>query len=274
MLLLLDLGYRIPSKESVKNNLLISKNEGFFNQRKKYYTDKNGNAVLWETLTFPTQCFNPQNLEAAQDKRTNVRLSSQDIEDIIENTDTENVSQKGRNRAKKRFFDAMMADFDLDIMVTLTFSKEIVNRESYGDIIDMLSVWLDNRVRRNGLKYQLVPEYHKDGKSIHFHGFMNSKALKLCDSGKKQKGRKVYNITDFKFGFTTAVRLDKNRERAAWYCYKYITKDTVRIGGRYVLSGGKIRKPLYVYDNVPYDEAEGTHIELAQGLAYKILSNG
>ena len=250
-------------------NLITTKPEGFFNQRSMWFVDKDGVPILWETLTFPTQCFNPQHLEPVVEEKN--KCSSFDgCEDVEERT----PSYKGRNRAKKRFFTCMMADSDLDCMVTLTFSPDKVERTSYADIIKRLSVWLDNRVRRRGLKYLLVPEYHKDGVSIHFHGFMNSAAMKLVYSGHKQKGRKVYNVADFDFGFTTAVMLDDNREHAAFYCYKYITKETVRIGGRYVLQGGNIRKPLYVYDNVDYVEAEGEVHATPEGLAYKLATRG
>ena len=254
----------------MSNPLITTKSQGFYNQRQKYFVDKDGVPHLWETLTFPTQCFNPHNLELVQDAqgKPNECSVAAEVDD-----DCLIPSYKGRSRAKKRFFDAMMADPELDAMVTLTFSPDKVERTSYAEIIKKLSVWLDNRVRRKGLKYLLVPEYHKDGVSIHFHGFMNSNSLKLVDSGHKQKGRKVYNVKDFDFGFTTAVMLDGNRERAAYYCYKYITKETVRIGGRYVLQGGAIAKPLYVYDNVDYFEAVGEAHEV-DGLAYKIATRG
>lgn len=263
------------------NPLKTTRPLGFYNQRQKYFVDKDGNPHLWEVLTFPNQCFNPDGYELVQDTQ-NKRSDNDKVLPgvVLENLDADGdldkgaPSYKGRNRAKKRFFDAMMSDYDLDCMVTLTFSPDKVERTSYADIIKRLSVWLDNRVRRRGLKYLLVPEYHKDGVSIHFHGFMNSAAMKLVDSGHKQKGRKVYNVADFDFGFTTAVMLDDNREHAAFYCYKYITKETVRIGGRYVLQGGNIRKPLYVYDNVDYVEAEGEVHNTPEGLAYKLATRG
>ena len=41
--------------------------------------------------------------------------------------------------------------------------------------------------------------------------------------------QKVYNVTNFPYGFTTAVELDENCEGVARYMTKYITKDLQKI---------------------------------------------
>lgn len=57
--------------------------------------------------------------------------------------------------------------------VTLTLDAGMIDRYDMGEIVRKLNRWLDNRVRRDGLAYVLVPERHKDG-AVHFHGFFNA----------------------------------------------------------------------------------------------------
>lgn len=170
--------------------------------------------------------------------------------------------RKAYGRAKNKLFNLLMSTTSIDTFVTLTFDGAKVDRNSYADVVHRLGVWLDNRVRRNGLTYMLVPEFHKKG-GIHLHGLVNGDALKLsrahsARSGRAlrdSEGRPVFNISDFDFGFTTAIPLsgENAREATAKYCYKYIIKSGgVKIGGRYYLSGGRLGRPVYRYCNVDY----------------------
>lgn len=239
-----------------------------------------GELVLAETLTFPTFAFNPYGLERAEEKNKCSFPKLDDAEGLelslgesgegeAEGASAESIG-KGRRRSRRRFFDLIQCNHDLDVMVTFTVSAERADRCDYNDIMSKLNYWLSNRVQRNGLKYILVPEYHADGVAIHFHGFMNREALKLKDSGRKRKGRRVYNVVDYPLGWSTAVKLDEGRAYASWYCYKYITKADERIGGRYMLSGGKLNKPVYRYNLVDYDEAAGNVVTVAEGVVCKI----
>ena len=75
--------------------------------------------------------------------------------------------------------------------------------------------------------YLVVPEQHKDG-AWHFHGlFSNCEGLTMVDSGiKYDDNRNVYNIIDFKLGFTTALKSDGD-PRISSYLVKYITKELI-----------------------------------------------
>lgn len=170
---------------------------------------------------------------------------------------------RGAQRAKKRLFDLAVCN-DFDLFITLTLSRKKIDRYNVEVIIKKLNTWLDNRTRRNGLKYVIVPERHKDG-AIHFHGLINSSAVKMVDSGRvyKKDGRTIYNLPDWKFGYTTAVRLNGNYERVCYYISKYITKqqDGGMIAGRYFYSGGDLERPRYVlfdWDEKP----EGKEIKI------------
>ena len=264
--------------DTPKNLFKVEKTSGFFNQRKKYYLDsKTGELVPVETLTFPNLTFNPMGLvKLGTNECSFDAVRSEKIDDTeglpIEPQEAPSAQSvaRGRRRSRRRFFDLLQCNPEFDCMVTLTVSPEQAIRTSYSDIMRHLNYWLSNRVARHGLKYILVPEFHSDGEAIHFHGFMNKSALRLVDSGHKHKGRKVYNILDYALGFSTCVFLDDMKAYAAFYCYKYITKGEEKIGGRYMLSGGKLAKPIYEYYLVDYEEATGQECQVADSLRCKI----
>ena len=113
-----------------------------------------------------------------------------------------------------------------DWFVTLTFSPEKVNRFDYAECMKKLSKWLNNcRRKAPAIKYLVVPEQHKSG-AWHFHGLLaEADALGFKDSGKRdRKGKKIYNIDGYRFGFTTATRVS-DLEKVSKYISKYITKE-------------------------------------------------
>ncbi|MCC8182861.1 MAG: hypothetical protein LIO45_07840, partial [Clostridiales bacterium] len=145
----------------------------------------------------------------------------------------------------------------LPLFVTLTLDGSKIDRYDAGAITKKLNIWLDNRVRRNGLQYIVVAEWHKDG-AIHFHGLMNE-ALPMVDSGtvippeggkpRRPRSRKeaerwiagggqtVYNLPDWSLGFSTAVKIKGDYNRTVNYVAKYITKQEKdprgKVGGRW-----------------------------------------
>ena len=158
--------------------------------------------------------------------------------------------------------------------VTFTLDASRVDRYDINAVMRIANRWLDNRVRRHGLQYVLVPELHKDG-AIHFHGLVNN-AVTLRDSGtiarngdkprrprsarEREKwlaagGHIVYNVDDWTLGFTTAIELYGDYGAAIGYVCKYISKAQTKVGGRWYYSGGGLRKPQKQYLNVDFDEA-------------------
>ena len=179
------------------------------------------------------------------------------VSSVPNEKEKEENAKRSRNRAKQKLFDYASCNY-FDCFFTLTLNAEKIDRYSYKDIIHKLNAYLDNRVRRNGLMYVIVPELHKDG-AIHFHGLCNSSAVKLSDSGHKdKKGRKVYNITDWTLGFTTAVKINGRYGAVCNYISKYITKqyegNLGTLGGRYFFHGGKLQKPVYRYYNIVFED--------------------
>ena len=148
---------------------------------------------------------------------------------------------RAKRRAKAALTDLALCN-DFSYFVTLTLDRRKVDRYDVKEITRKLNHWLDNHVRRNGLKYVLVAEKHKDG-AVHFHGFFND-ALPVVDSGHvDKKGHTVYNLPAWDLGFTTAIALYGDKRAAVGYCAKYITKAQEKIGGRWYYSGGNLARP-------------------------------
>lgn len=180
-----------------------------------------------------------------------------------------------RARAKLRRL-ALANSFDY--FVTLTLDEKEVDRYDAKAIMQRVNRWLDNMVRRHGLRYILVPEQHKDG-AWHFHGFLAGDGLRIVDSGtiklpgiKKPRrpcceaqrqewlangGHIVYNLPQWTLGFTTAMTLYGEYSAAVAYVCKYIGKqEGQRPMGRWYYSGGKLAEPEKTYACLEYREIE------------------
>ena len=154
-----------------------------------------------------------------------------------------------RARAKLRRL-ALANDFEY--FVTLTLDPAKIDRYDPSAVTKALNRWADNMVRRHGLRYILVPEMHQDG-AFHFHGFMGGDGLNVVDSGVSWGGRPVYNLPQWKLGFTTAQRLYGDYHAAVGYCCKYIGKQGAeRPLGRWYYSGGPLKEPAKEYLEVDY----------------------
>lgn len=177
------------------------------------------------------------------------------------------------SRAKQKIFDIAALN-DFRYFVTFTLDQKKIDRQSAEDVAHKLKIFLSNKVKRNDLCYLIVPEYHKDGKSIHFHGLLSGR-LRLTDSGHRTKdGRSIYNVEDWGYGFSTCVELTGDREAVARYIAKYVTKDTKKILGNFYYAGGSVRRiPDREYIDLLYDEIEAPgHYVPELGVSFKYLT--
>lgn len=164
-----------------------------------------------------------------------------------EKKNDESVPDLGRSmrRARANLRRLALAN-DFKYFVTLTLNREKVDRYDAKAVVKVLNTWLDNHVRRQGLKYVLVPEQHKDG-AFHFHGFFND-ALRVVDSGHRDSGgHTVYNLPEWTLGFTTAIELYGDYMGAVAYVCKYIGKQGDKPMGRWYYSGGALALPSKIY---------------------------
>lgn len=208
-------------------------------------------------------------IEIVEDKETEFVYDDdeqfKELYEILEKEKKFDNKKRSLRRAKTTAFEKILCNYDLDTFVTFTFSQEQVqDRTSWEKVYSKIRIWLNNRVTRNGLKYVMCAERHKKG-GIHFHAIMNSSALLLeqatnAKTGKPltHKGKTQYNIKDWKFGFSSAVLIDvttEDREKVAKYIFKYMGKAGIegKIGGRYLLTGGKLNSYMLAYGETPQE---------------------
>lgn len=145
--------------------------------------------------------------------------------------------------------------------ITLTFAPGEVDRFNYEAVAEKLSSFLDNLKHQNkDMRYVILPELHKNG-AVHFHGiFSNVPNLKIEDARNVKtnkliykNGCKIYNIKNYKYGFTTASKI-KSQEAVSVYISKYMTKDLIDINykKRY-WSSRNLERPTIQYAHMTED---------------------
>lgn len=189
--------------------------------------------------------------------------------------DSLEVRPDSLKRAKDSIFDYILNN-DFQYFFTGTIDPEKLDSTDPKELIKPLQKWLNNLRHRYGLSYVMVAEHHKSGR-IHFHGLFNSELpLKLVDSGTKlykgynkpvsneraellglSGGRTVYNLTSWRFGWSTCVQLQGDPLNTAFYVTKYITKDCKKIFGRFFWHSRDLKKPDMIYTDVEFDEFDG-----------------
>lgn len=227
-----------------------------------YYPTADGELRLARVQQFNSPRFREAGWEAREKKERTFVPSPEEIEDLeVGREASAQDVERATRRARKNAFDVIMCNHDLDTFATFTYSPERVeDKADYDECYKYLNTWLSNRVQRKGLKYVCVPERTKKG-DIHFHAIMNSTALQLekafnphTGAALTHKGKQLYNVADWKRGFTSAEYItrreagDDEREAVSKYIFKYMGKQAgQKIGGRYVLIGGNVARPVIVY---------------------------
>jgi len=133
---------------------------------------------------------------------------------------------------------------DFDYFITWTLDKTKIDRYDPKEVSKKLKKFLNNMKSRNNLTYIITPENHKDN-AIHMHGLIKGN-IELVNSGKKTSDGKIkYNMPQWSFGYSTAIKITGNKDHVARYITKYISKDFHKIFGSFYYAGGKNlkRKP-------------------------------
>lgn len=177
-------------------------------------------------------------------------------------------------RACDKIYDIVALN-DWEYFFTGTLGDTPFNSSEAKEVLKPVQKWLNNQSTRKGLKYILVAELQKSGR-IHFHGFLSGN-IRVKDSGTRiVKGYKkpvslkkcqslgidteglqvVYNLPDWKYGFTTAIKTYNGSQACARYIMKYITKDSKKIFGHYYWASKKnlVREvDNWIYEDVDFD---------------------
>lgn len=246
------------------------------------FEDIGGNAIVY---TYPDGCMDvicasdkwwtPPGWEAAEDWGRAGRRGPEPAKREKGKKSEGDDLRRSMRRARAQLRRLALAN-GFDYFVTLTLDGEKIDRYDGAAITRALNQWCNNMVKRHGLRYILVPELHKDG-AFHFHGFFAGDGLEAVDSGtldmdgwkhprkprsqaERQRwldagARVVYNLPQWRLGFTSAIKLYGSYAAAVGYCCKYIGKqEGQRPLGRWYYSGGALAKPEKTYVCMDYQD--------------------
>lgn len=166
---------------------------------------------------------------------------------LIMDPDTESYLERSLRRSKKRIGDYILCN-DFDMFATFTINSDRQNNErSKKKVLG----WLKNQRARNGkFRYLVVPEFHRDKVSLHFHALLGNypggieRAINpKTNKPLMQKGKATFRISGYTLGYTNVKLIGTKQEdktRLSAYLKKYITKDMPVFEGkqRYWVSKG------------------------------------
>lgn len=141
---------------------------------------------------------------------------------------------------------------EFELFCTFTYDPKKVDSFDISESKRVLSRWLNNSRRTSpDLAYIVVPELHKSGR-VHFHALIKNYKGKLKDSGVVRKSGRLYNISGWSYGYSTAVIIKASKDdhaKVASYMSKYITKDMLLFADkkRYWCSRN-LEKPVKYYN--------------------------
>lgn len=161
--------------------------------------------------------------------------------------------------------------------VTLTIDPQKYDRTDLDAFYKDFSAFVHSRLRKSEIRYIVIPEYHADKQSYHFHALMSGIPV---DELEVVNGRLNWKPYFDRFGFSMLEPI-QDATRCAFYMTKYITKDlgqAVPAGGQlFRVSKGLARAKLLAvhddlaspadfasdlreYEDIPVDEYETEYI--------------
>lgn len=245
-----------------------------FNCKIKTYKDGHKNIIYCNDEIFE-RAKNKKIIEeevVINDKREFAYVPT--VEDFEEITKHKNkLRYDSLKRAKDKVYDIVLQN-EWSFFVTVTFDEKHVNSKNVSEVMRKLTYWLGNLVKRKDLKYLLVPETHKKG-GIHCHLLVND-VLTLIDSGRvdyhnkaytvkylqsrgidTEQYKTIYNVHNWRYGWSTAIKVTGNPVQLAHYIVKYITKDSKVLFGKYYWSSRNICRECDVtFDNVSFSDVQ------------------
>lgn len=145
-------------------------------------------------------------------------------------------------RTKNSIFELAFCN-EWDYFFTATLDPKKYPRDDLKKFRKELTEFIrnQNKKHKTNIKYLLIPELHKDGKSWHMHGFLSGLPpeevipFRIGDkmgkaiAEKIKNGEEVFSWNKYqkKFGFCDLEKI-KNAECVSKYVMKYITKDLGR----------------------------------------------
>ena len=247
-------------------NFSLSESAVFHNTKIKVYPDGSTNITYCKQAIFKDSGTEAHESEYYKD---GVKIPPQ-LDELEQGREVQKKNTK-RDRTNEmirihrdRVRDIVLMN-DFTHFLTITINPEKFDSFDIDIVRKKLSKWLHHQTERKGLKYVLIPEYHKSGR-IHAHALVND-VFKFVDSGKRTKsGKVIYNCPEWRNGFTTAIPLDNQKMRVANYVVKYITKGSDKIFGKFFWSSKNIqREPEVILADSDFSAVNS---EVFQPLAY------
>lgn len=138
---------------------------------------------------------------------------------------TKNTEKLSNNitRAKTNIREYALCN-DWDFWCTFTINPQKYDRYHLDEYIKHFTKFIQNynRRREEHIKYLFIPERHKDG-AWHIHGFISG--IEEKDIYTNKYGYFTWKQYEEKFGFISMTKLDKDIDKLASYCLKYMSKD-------------------------------------------------
>lgn len=171
------------------------------------------------------------------DSKNSLRLNH--IEDDADAAEKESNLERSIRRTKKQVRDYGLCN-DFDMFATFTFA---LDRQNADRVRQQMLDWLHNQRNRNGkFKYLVIPEFHKDGESLHFHALLGDYSGKIepaispnTNKPLVKRGRAIYQLSGYTLGFTNVKLIGKTLEdtqRTSAYLTKYVTKEMPLFHGK------------------------------------------
>ena len=191
------------------------------------------------------------------DYNVNENIENENIEnENIENNTSRDYLNESLMRSKRTILDYALNN-NFNFFVTFTFDESKINRSNFNACKNKILKAFDNFKQRydSEFKYILVPELHKNGIAIHFHGLIYTTNFDLL---KKLYFSKVYFTNVYRhefffkrFGANCLIPIINSTERVAFYITKYISKSNVRVfSNSFFVSKGLNRSTVLISSNL------------------------
>jgi len=155
-------------------------------------------------------------------------------------------------RAKQRVYELAMLN-RFTHFITWTLDMTLIDRFSCKEVSKKLKTFLSNQKQRRNAAYIIIPEFHKN-MAIHMHGLLRGNFDMINSGLYAPAGQTIYNMPQWKYGFSTAIELDENILSVASYITKYITKEIKKIFGNFYYAGGNlVREAKTELINIDYN---------------------
>lgn len=183
----------------------------------------------------------------------NENIEDENIEnENFENNTSRDYLSESLMRSKRTILDYALNN-NFNYFVTFTFDASKINRSNFNACKNKILKAFNHFKDRYDpeLKYILVPELHKNGIAIHFHGLIYTSNFKLLKKlyFSKDYFTNVYRHEFFfkRFGANCFIPITNSSERVAFYITKYISKSNVRVfSNSYFVSKGLNRSTTLI----------------------------